>query len=150
MAIQISAGFTPIPIPPSAIKPASEVVSPEFIQRMEHFKSQAEKVPSDFDGIIADNHPSNLYATIMKDGEVFAQVYKSGVSYQPNKFAISEEVTNAGGTGKSLADARVAQFLRISGGEVTYGKSSSSQSSPPTPTVNASTAFITQLLSSRW
>lgn len=149
MTIPIGTGFTSIPIPPTAIKKASEVASPEFIQRMEHAKSQAGKIPSDFDGIIADNHPSNLYATIMKDGEVFAQVYKSGGSYQPNKFAISEEATNTGGNGKSRADARVAQFLRLSGGEVTYGTQSSKRSSPPPPIVSASTAFMTQLLSSR-
>lgn len=149
MAIPTGTGLVPIPLPPTAVKATREVHSPEFLQRIEQIRAQAGKVPSDFDGIIADNHPSNLYATIMKDGEVFAQVYKSGASSQPNKFGISEEIYNAGSSGKENADGRIAQFLRISGGEVAYANASSSRSIPPPPAVSASSAFLTQLLSSR-
>lgn len=148
MAIPTGTGLVPIPLPPTAVKATRDVHSPKFLQRIEQIRAQAGKVPSDFDGIIADNHPSNIYATIMKDGEVFAQVYKSGASSQPNKFGISEEIYNSGSSGKENADGRIAQFLRLSGGEVAYANASPSRPTPP-PTVSASTAFLTQLLSSR-
>jgi len=122
-------------------------------QLPENFKPlEPKSIDEALAGRIADNDPRNIVATITKNGEVFAEVYKSGLIGQPNKFAITEPPPYSGGTEKERVDARIAQLLRISGGEVNYSNSlapaeaGGSVSAKP----SASASFFAQLLSSKW
>ena len=68
---------------------------------------------------VADNDPSNTYATIQKHGQVVATFDKSGGMMTPNGISIPSNLAD-GDRGTSLADARIKQMLAALGGDVVY------------------------------
>ncbi|WP_156650102.1 hypothetical protein [Methylobacterium sp. Leaf89] len=90
--------------------------------------------------VVADNDPSNQYATLEKNGRVLATVYKSGLISTPNEVQLPSDLANDG-HGTSLADARLKQMLDMYGGEIKYTQDTMMQAASKT----ASTLFSAHL-----
>ena|SRR5215510_5299974 len=86
-----------------------------------------------------DNALGNLYATIAKDGQVIAKVYKSGIVESPNGIA---RTLTSGGDPLDIAKARTAEIAEGSGGTIEYARGSQTGTSAAA----AKTLFLTQLL----
>ena len=80
-----------------------------------------ETAPPDTSATPADNDPSNLYATIQKDGKTVATFYKSGLMVTPNGEALPNDLA-VDGHGVSLANQRIQQMLKMYGGDVEYAQ----------------------------
>lgn len=59
------------------------------------------------------------YATLVKGGKTVATFYKNGVMAVPNDTILPAKLA-IDGTGKALADERIAQMLKLLGGSVQY------------------------------
>ena len=88
----------------------------------------------------ADNDPSKLYATIQKDGRTVATFYSNGLMVNPSDVKVPDDLA-ADGTGRSLADQRIQQMLRATGGQVSYARDVRAQAA----SVSANTYFLAQL-----
>ena len=88
----------------------------------------------------AANALGNLYATIAKDGQVIAKVYKSGIVESPN--GIARTLTTGDGDPLDIAKARTAEIAESSGGTVEYARGARTGASAAA----AQTLFLTQLL----
>ena len=140
MSLSISGNLVSISRPFTAVKVSGEH-SPEALFGTEQIRARSgTTLATPPAGVVADNDPGNLYATITKGNDVIAKVYKGGAVVHENGLRLSEPLSTEG-TGKPLADARIAQLLRATGGVVTY-----SQSAAELGFAN-SAAFQTQLLS---
>ena len=86
-----------------------------------------------------DIAPGNLYATIAKDGQVVAKVYKSGIVESANGIV---RTLTIGGDPLDIAKARTAEIAESSGGTVEYARGVRRGASAAA----AQTLFLTQLL----
>ena len=88
----------------------------------------------------ADNDPSKQYATIQKDGRTVATFYSNGLMVNPSDVKVPDDLA-ADGTGRSLADQRIQQMLRATGGQVSYAQDVRAQAA----SAGANTYFLAQL-----
>lgn len=88
---------------------------------------------------IADNDPSNIYATLQKDGKTIATLYRSGLLQTPNDVALPSNLSRDG-LGIPLANKRLQQLQAIYGGTVTYAQNASTASGASSAAVNSQKA----------
>jgi hypothetical protein len=69
----------------------------------------------------SDDDPSNLYATIQKNGKTIASLYVGGSMVTPNDVALPGNLS-WDGQGTILADRRIQQMLALHGGTVVYAR----------------------------
>lgn len=128
VGIAISGNFIPLQIKPSSIHKMEDA----------GIVRQLQKIPPAEHEIIADNHPSKMYAQIEKGGRIVATIYESGVMMTPNDVGIPGDLANDGG---NLAERRLQQMLEALGGTVQYKK----QTVAPQSKVSAGNLFLAQL-----
>lgn len=85
---------------------------------------------------IADNDPSNIYATLQKDGKTIATLYRSGALQTPNDLALPSNLSRDG-VGIPLANKRLQQLQAIYGGTVTYAQNASTASGATSTAANS-------------
>lgn len=126
MSIALSGAFKPLQIPNSAIRKLSD-------DEVEMLQRRQPKAPPLLD-IIADNHPSNIHATLERNGQTIATVYKSGGMMTPNAIGSPSNLASDG-HGLPLADQRLQQMFQLHGGTISCAQASAS----------AATLFAAQL-----
>lgn len=130
MRLALPEGFKPLQIPPSAVRKLSD----EEVADRQPLKPLP---PAD---LIADNHPSNIYATLERNGQTIATIYKSGGMMTSNAVSLPSNLSNEG-TGLPLAEQRLQQMLELHGGTVNYVRPAAT----PLPPERASSLFAAQL-----
>ena len=99
-------------LPAGAIRKLSDEEIAQFKAIMEMAKN-----PPKIDPMQADNHPSKLYAEIVKDGQVIAKVYKSGCAETSN--AIGARLRSFFETTDDR-DQRAEAIAKAAGGTIRY------------------------------
>lgn len=80
-------------------------------------------IPNDSELPVPYDDTSNLYATIMKDGEEFGKIYKSGIVDLPDGYKISLPQTYGdAATVPELVKLRLQKIIDDMGGEVVYSE----------------------------
>jgi len=130
MSIALSGAFKPLQIPNSAIRKLSD-------DEVEMLQRRQPKAPPPLD-VIADNHPSNIYATLERNGQTIATVYKSGGMMTPNAIGSPSNLASDG-SGLPLAEQRLQQMLQLHGGTISYAQPRAQASA------SAATLFAAQL-----
>ena len=130
MSIALPPGST-LKLPPQAVRPYTDSTLPA--------RARLQEAPP-AGSIIADNHPSNIYATLQKHGQTIATLYKSGGMMTPNAIGLPADLSQSG-IGLPLAEQRLQQMLQLYGGTVHYAQ----QAGSPPPPERASALFVAQL-----
>ena len=135
MRLALPEGFK-LKLPPASIR----TTTPEQLSLFQ--RAQLEELPPD--DLIADNHPSNIYATLERNGQTIATLYKSGGIMTPNAIGMPSDLSNEGG-GLPLAEKRLQQMLELHGGTVSYSR----QNAAAPSSANATSLFAAQLARDR-
>ena len=136
MRLALPEGFKLLKLPPASIR----TTTPEQLSLFQ--RTQLEELPPD--DLIADNHPSNIYATLERNGQTIATLYKSGGIMTPDAVGLPSDLSNEGG-GLPLAEKRLQQMLELHGGTVSYSR----QNAAAPSSANATTLFAAQLARDR-
>lgn len=100
-------------------QPSIRKGAPEEVRRLIEMSRAFESArPSDRK---SDDDPSNLYATVQKNGKTIASLYIGGSMVTPNDVALPDNLS-LDGQGTTLADQRIRQMLALHGGTVVYAQ----------------------------
>lgn len=101
-----------VDIPGSAIRRLSDEDAAQFKALMEIAKN-----PPKIEPLQADNHPSKIYAEIVKDGKVVGKVYKGGSAETSN--AVGARLRDFFATTDDR-DLRAQAIAKAAGGTIRY------------------------------